>query len=107
MRYFKLLVLVLLVNTKAYSMPVKDLSQISFMRVMISAPEFSYDRVSNSEYKINGRYSLVPTFVKGTYKAIIEKLKNYTVKNSSDDPILLEYVTLGDGKKVVTSIAIP
>lgn len=107
MRLLKLLVLAFLLNIKAYSMPVKNISEISFMKVMISAPEFSYDRVSNSEYKINGRYSLVPSFVKGTYKAIIEKLKKYTAKNSYDDPIFLEYVTLGDGKKVVTNIAIP
>lgn len=107
MRLIKLSILFFLLNTNAYSLPVKNLSEISFMKVMISAPEFSYDRISSFEYKINGRYSLVPTFVKGTYKVIIEKLKKYTASNNNVDPIFLEYVTLGDGKKVVTNIAIP
>jgi len=93
-------------NLKLYAMPVKYNNELSFLKVIISSSEFEYNKVSNKEYFINSRYYLNPSFVKGVFSNIAEKLEAFKVKETNK-PLLLEYITLGNGKKMVTNIAIP
>jgi hypothetical protein len=91
---------------KIYGMPIRFDNEIAFMKVMISSSEFEYIKVNTKEYSINSRYYLNSTFVKGAYYNIVKKLESFKQKESTK-PILLEYVKIGDGKRMVTNIAIP
>jgi len=95
-----------LLSFKLYSMPVKYNNEIAFLKVMISSSEFEYNKLNNKEYSINSRYYLNPSYIKGAYKSIAKKLEAFKTQENSK-PILLEYITLGDGKRMVTNIAIP
>ncbi len=103
MKIIKILLVSALFQFSLSAMPVRYSNEISFMRVMISSSELSINRVSGNEYSINNRYHLASSFVKGEYNQIIKQLKNF----KSNDPVLLEYVKIGNGKKMVVNIAVP
>lgn len=103
MKIIKIIIISAIFHINLNAMPVRYTNETSFMKVMISSSEFSFNKISNKEYSINDRYHLASSFIKGGYLQIINKLKSYC----SNEPILLEYVKLGNGKKMVINIAIP
>jgi hypothetical protein len=101
----------------------------SIMKVVIEGEELYGNFVSNKEYRINDRYVLSPSFVNGDFKKIVNKIENILrrvsiikrepasnnsrhVKKHYDDhykdngTVLLEYVTVGNGKKMITNVAV-
>lgn len=88
------------------AMPIKYNTELSFLKVIISPTEFEYSKISNKEYSINSKYYLNSSFIRGVFNTVTEKLEAFKAKEASK-PLLLEYITLGNGKKMITNIAIP
>jgi len=118
-----LYVLVFSTTLKASVIPVSH--STSIMKVAIEGTELSGNFVSKKEYRINNRYVLSPSFVNGDFKKIVQKIEDVLqkvsvikrepaskslnrVKKYYEDhgTVLLEYVTVGNGKKMITNVAV-